>query len=308
MTDPAGPTSPPSRLRGAVVRVVRSAVILYLAWGVTLFFMQPRMLYLPDLAGGGMRDDEIGALEQREGLVRHWIEREGARTEAWLLRASTAAPSRGLVAITHGNAELIDHLLDDARQWRRMGFDVVLPEYRGYGRSTGSPSQDGIVGDTLAAIDWALAQTGRRALVLHGRSLGTGVAMQVAARLGEVGSPHGLELAVLEAPFTSIASYAPRYGLPPFIVRDPYRTDEVLPVLACPVLILHTRDDEVVPIAHARALASLAPARITLVEFDGSHNSGISMTRRYWTAVEQAAARAVPPEAGDRRSVLPDGT
>ena len=308
MTDPAGPTSPPSRLRGAVVRVVRSAVILYLAWGVTLFFMQPRMLYLPDLAGGGMRDDEIGALEQREGLVRHWIEREGARTEAWLLRASTAEPSRGLVAITHGNAELIDHLLDDARQWRRMGFDVVLPEYRGYGRSTGSPSQGGIVGDTLAAIDWALAQTGRRALVLHGRSLGTGVAMQVAARLGEVASPHGLELAVLEAPFTSIASYAPRYGLPPFIVRDPYRTDEVLPILACPVLILHTRDDEVVPIAHGQALASLAPARITLVEFDGSHNSGISMTRQYWTAVEQAAARAVPPEAGDRRSVLPDGT
>ena len=308
MTDPAGPTSPPSRLRGAVVRVVRSAVILYLAWGVTLFFMQPRMLYLPDLAGGGMREDEIGALEQREGLVRHWIERDGSRTEAWLLRAATAEPSRGLVAITHGNAELIDHLLDDARRWRRMGFDVVLPEYRGYGRSTGSPSQDGIVGDTLAAIDWALAQTGRRALVLHGRSLGTGVAMQVAARLGEVASPHGLELAVLEAPFTSIASYAPRYGLPPFIVRDPYRTDEVLPILACPVLILHTRDDEVVPIAHGQALASLAPARITLVEFDGSHNSGISMTRQYWTAVEQAAARAVPPEAADRRSVLPDGT
>ena len=308
MTDPAEPPSPPSRLRGAVVRVVRSAVILYLAWGVTLFFMQPRMLYLPDLAGGGMREDEIGALEQREGLVRHWIERDGSRTEAWLLRAATAEPSRGLVAITHGNAELIDHLLDDARRWRRMGFDVVLPEYRGYGRSTGSPSQDGIVGDTLAAIDWALAQTGRRALVLHGRSLGTGVAMQVAARLGEVASPHGLELAVLEAPFTSIASYAPRYGLPPFIVRDPYRTDEVLPVLGCPVLILHTRDDEVVPIAHGQALASLAPARITLVEFDGSHNSGISMTRQYWTAVEQAAARAVSPEATDRRSVLPDGT
>jgi pimeloyl-ACP methyl ester carboxylesterase len=56
------------------------------------------------------------------------------------------------VSISHGNAELIDHLLDDARQWRRLGFDVVLPEYRGYGRSTGSPSQESIVGDTLAAI------------------------------------------------------------------------------------------------------------------------------------------------------------
>jgi len=84
-------------------------------------------------------------------------------------------------------------------------------------------------------------------------------------------------------------------------VRDPYRTDEILPALACPVLILHTRDDEVVPIAHGRALASLAPARVTLVEFDGGHNSGISMTRQYWTAVEQAANQAVSIEEADRR-------
>ena len=228
--------------------------------------------------------------------MRHWIERDGARTEAWLLRASTAEPARGLVAITHGNAELIDHLLEDAREWRRLGFDVVLPEYRGYGRSTGTPSQDAIVGDTLAAISWALGATGERALVLHGRSLGTGVAMQVAARLDETASAQApaprLLLAVLEAPFTSIASYAPQYGLPPFIVRDPYRTDEVLPTLECPVLILHTRGDEVVPLEHGQALASLAPARVRLVEFDGSHNSGISMTRPYWNAVAEALRAA----------------
>ena len=115
MTDSDRPILPPSRLRSAIARVIRLAVVLYLAWGVTLFFMQPRMLYLPDLAGGGMREDEIDALERRDGLVRHWIDRDGVRVEAWLLRAATAEPSRGLVAIMHGNAELIDHLLDDAR-------------------------------------------------------------------------------------------------------------------------------------------------------------------------------------------------
>lgn len=284
------PTSRPL-WRRTVARVARFVIVLYLAWAVTLFFLQPSMLYMPALAGRGMPEEQIRELEERDGLVRHWIERDGARIEAWLLRATSAEPARGLVAITHGNAELIDFLLDDAREWRRLGFDVVLPEYRGYGRSTGAPSQDGIVGDTLSAIDCALAQTGRHALVLHGRSLGTGVAMQVAARIGEVASPHRLELAVLEAPFTSIASFAPRYGLPEFIVRDPYRTDKVLPTLACPVLLLHARGDEVVPIAHSKALASLAPARVRLVELEGSHNSGISTTHGYWNAVREAVDR-----------------
>lgn len=298
MTSP-NPTKPPTPLwRRTTLRVVRVALLLYLAWGVTLFFLQPKLLYLSALAGRGADEAEIAGLEKRDGLVRHWIERDGARVEAWLLPSKQQA-ARGLVAITHGNAELIDHLLEDAGEWRRMGFDVLLAEYRGYGRSTGSPSQEAIVGDTLAAIDWALAKTARRTLVLHGRSLGTGVAMQVAGRLGEIQAPHALALAVLEAPFTSIASYAPQYGLPQFIVRDPYRTDEVLPTLACPVLILHTRGDEVVPIAHGEALASLAPTRIDLVEFDGTHNSGISMTRAYWEAVENAVGKALPPDAVD---------
>jgi pimeloyl-ACP methyl ester carboxylesterase len=65
------------------------------------------------------------------------------------------------------------------------------------------------------------------------------------------------------------------------------------------VLILHARGDEVVPIAHGQALASLAPSRVELVEFDGTHNSGISMTRAYWHAVEKAAREALPPAASD---------
>lgn len=293
------PTTPPTSRspgwRKALVRVARSLALLYVCWGVALFFLQSQMIYMPALAGPGVDEAGFAALERREGVVRSWIERDGARTEAWLLRTDMVVPARGLVAITHGNAELIDHLLDDAREWRRLGFDVVLPEYRGYGRSTGSPSQEGIVGDVLAAIGRALEESGQSTLILHGRSLGTGVAAQVAARVGQLPSKPTLACAVLEAPFTSLASFAPRYGLPSFIVRDPYRTDLVLPSLACPVLILHAREDEVVPIAHGHALAALAPARVRLVELDGTHNSGISLSRDYWSAVEKAVDVAVAP-------------
>ena len=273
-----------------MLRVIRSLALLYVVWCGVLFALQPSMLYLPALAGTGLQEREIKQYVEQGTLERRWIERDGARVEAWLMRSLREEPARGLVSISHGNAELIDHLGDDARRWRRLGFDVVLPEYRGYGRSTGSPSEEAIVDDTLAAIEWALGVTGHNAVVLHGRSLGTGVATQVAARLGEIPSKPTLELVALEAPFTSIASYAPRYGVPPFLVRDPYRTDEALPTLTCPVVILHTRGDDVVPIEHGRTLASLAPTRISLVEFEGSHNSGISTTNEYWNAIARALA------------------
>jgi pimeloyl-ACP methyl ester carboxylesterase len=271
----------------ALIRVARFLVLFFVAWGVVLFFMQRRMLYLPHIAGAGLRPAEIAQLEEREGLVRHWLERDRARIEVWLFRVQDR-PSRGLVAFAHGNGELIDHALDEARRWRRLGFDVVLPEYRSYGRSTGEPSESAIVGDALAAIEWALDQTTQRTLVLHGRSLGTGVVAQVAARLTTLQSSPELALIVLEAPFTSIASFAPRYGVPEFIVRDPFRTDRVLPTLHCPVLILHARSDEIVPIEHGQTLASLVPTRGRLVAFDGTHNSGISTTADYWRAIADA--------------------
>ena len=283
--------APKTTWRRTGLRVVRSLALLYVAWCVALYALQPTLLYLPALAGGGLPEWKIRDFVEGGEIERHWIERDGARIEVWLLPSLREEPARGLVSIAHGNAELIDSLLDDARRWRKLGFDVVLPEYRGYGRSTGSPSQEAIVGDILDAIGWALGETGHTGLVLHGRSLGTGVVAQVAARLGEIPSKPTLELMALEAPFTSIASFAPRYGVPSFIVRDPYRTDEVLPTLACPVVILHTRDDEVVPIAHGHALAALAPTRISLVELEGSHNSGISLTQEYWNAI----ARALEP-------------
>lgn len=273
-----------------MLRVIRSLALLYVGWCGVLYFLQPSMLYLPVLAGTGLQEREIEQYVEQGTLERHWIDRDGASVEAWLMRSLREEPARGLVSISHGNAELIDHLWDDARRWRRLGFDVVLPEYRGYGRSTGSPSEEAIVDDALEAIEWALGRTGHDTVVLHGRSLGTGVAAQVAARLGEIPSKPTLELVALEAPFTSIASYAPRYGVPPFLVRDPYRTDEVLPTLTCPVIILHTRGDDVVPIEHGRMLASLAPTRISLVEFEGSHNSGISTTNAYWNAIARALA------------------
>lgn len=254
------------------------AVGLYLAWCAFLWSMQARMLYPAAMAGPGLPDAAIAA---ERDVERMWIEQDdGARTEAWLVRTGSA-PSRGLVGFLHGNAELIDDALFEAREWTRRGFDVVLPEYRGYGRTPGTPSQARIVPDVVRAIGEASERTGANRVVLHGRSLGSGVAAQVAVEVED-----RLAGLVLESPFRSVAAFAWRFGVPPAFVRDPYRTDRVLPSLAVPILILHATDDEIVPVADGRVLAGLNP-RARLVELEGSHNSGLSGQSGYWTAIDE---------------------
>jgi len=247
------------------------------------------MLFLPQVAGIGLTEDAIAA-EPR--IVRRWLAQDdGVKTEAWLVRAlPTGRTPRGLVVFTHGNAELIDHALHEAEAWTQRGYDVLLPEYRGYGRTPGTPGETRIVADILAHLDAELAANRARPIVLHGRSLGTGVAAQVAARIverdGSTEAPTTIAALILESPFASIASFAAGYGAPTFIVRNPFRTDQVLPDLACPILILHAREDEVVPIAHARTLGMLQP-RAVVVELDGSHNSGLSADDAYWRAIDR---------------------
>ncbi len=288
--DPAAKESTTrTRFGSVVVRVARVTLVAYIVWLVALWFVQDRMLFLPQVAGIGLTED---AIAEEPRIVRRWLAQDdGVETEAWLVRALPAGRTpHGLVVFTHGNAELIDHTLHEAEEWTQRGYDVLLPEYRGYGRTPGTPGEARIVADVLAHLDAELATRGARPVVLHGRSLGTGVATQVAARVAERNSdtriPTPITALILESPFTSIAAFAAGYGAPAFIVRHPFRTDEVLPNLACPILILHAREDEVVPIAHARRLGSLQP-RATLVELDGSHNSGISADPAYWNAIDR---------------------
>lgn len=259
----------------------------YLIWCLVLSLLERRLVYLPHLAGEPTPDARIDADPRIERL---WLTHpDGTRTESWLVRAP--APSRGLACFLHGNGELIDGTLHEARLWNARGHDALLVEYRGYGRSGGSPSQRAIVPDTLRMVEQALARTGHSSFILHGRSLGTGVAAQVAAR-----APTRTDALVLESPFTSIAGFAWRYGIPPFLVSNSYRTDAVLPTLGMPVLILNARDDEIIPFDHGVRLARIA-RNARHVALEGSHNSGLSLDPAYWSAIDTLLAdiHAAPP-------------
>jgi fermentation-respiration switch protein FrsA (DUF1100 family) len=251
--------------------------LIYVGWCAFLYFMQDRMMFPRGMAAAATPEEIIPPT-----ITRLWVAtKDGTKTEGWLLPFKTSNGERApAVILTHGNAELIDDCLGDAARWNARGFHVLLCEYRGYGRSGGSPGQKGISADVAAFYDLLAARedVAPARIYAHGRSLGAAVAVQLAAARPIAGL-------ILESPFKSAASFAVRFGAPPFLVKSPFRTDRVLPTLRTPVLMLHSTEDDIIPVAHSRALKAVRPDA-TLVEMTGGHNSGLSNRREYWAAID----------------------
>jgi len=142
-------------------------------------------------------------------VQRIWLEKDQGPVEGWLLQGlGVAAEKPGpAVLIAHGNRELIDFYLDRARAYRRMGFTVLLAEYRGYGRSAGAPSRQRIAADFERFFDRlaSLPFVDAKRIVFHGRSLGGAV-------LSELSRQRPPAALIVESTFTSIKAMA--HGAP----------------------------------------------------------------------------------------------
>jgi fermentation-respiration switch protein FrsA (DUF1100 family) len=216
---------------------------LVAAYWLLLFFAQRAMLF----------PRSFGAAPPRPGDAEQlWLSTPVGRIEAWYLPPATppSAPAP-LLLFAHGNGELIDHWSAGFVEPRAWGFGVLLVEYPGYGRSEGAPSEASIRAAMLAAYDWAKAdqRVDARRIVAHGRSLGGGAVCLLAAA-------RPLAALILESTFTSVRAFAPRFGGPSFLVRDPFDNLAVLADYRGPLLVLHGERDEVIPSTHGRALAA----------------------------------------------------
>ncbi len=195
---------------------------------------------------------------------------EAAHVEAWFFAADGNPATAPTIVLTHGNAELIDDLVPTATEWSRLGYHVLLPEYRGYGRCGDSPSEQGIVQDVCHFIDRLKARPDVDAdrIAMIGRSIGCGVACQVALR-------HDPTALILIVPPARIDSMAWTYGFPSFLVDHPFRSDLALPKIDAPVLIIQRERDEIVPDHHAGILHGAAH-NSRLLRVQGSHNVAAS--------------------------------
>lgn len=216
------------------------------------------------------------------GLERFWLDTKEGKVEVWLLPGVDVDTSRPgpAVVFTHGNAELIDHWPDALARYRELGVTVVLPEYRGYGRSAGTPSEAAIR-DDLHALHARLSEhpliDGSR-LVYHGRSLGGGAACTLLER-------HPPRALILESTFTSVVDVAGAMFVPSFLIVDRFDNLAALKRYEGPLLVFHGTRDKVIPVEHGRRLAA-AHEGAELVVYDAGHNDFPPPGSDYWERIE----------------------
>ncbi len=233
--------------------------------------MEGRFLYFPTrtLAAKpesfGLRADELSLLAE-----------DGVRLHGWWIKG---VGGRALLFF-HGNAGNAADRLDRARILNeRLGLDVFLVDYRGYGKSEGDPSEEGLYRDARAVYDHALSRFHANQVVLFGESLGSAVAIQLATEQTSAG-------VVLETPFLSIPAMARRHYpfVPGFLIRSRYDNEEKIASVSAPKLFLVAEKDEIAPPEHGRRLFELAREPKTLFVIPGSGHNDTYVTggEAYW--------------------------
>lgn len=229
-----------------------------------LGWFEKRMIYLP-LRGGG-RDPASHGLPARDLYLEA---EDGVRLHAWWVPALEEDPPTLL--FFHGNAGNLTHRIELLRLLRQSGPQILALEYRGYGRSQGSPSEEGLYRDARAAYrELERRGVAPERLVIHGRSLGGAVAARLAAE-------HRCAGLVLESTFTSVPDMAAlRFGRPAaWLVRSRFPVEETVRRLDVPVLILHGEEDDTIPVSMSRRLHRAAGGRAELWLVPGAHHNDL---------------------------------
>ncbi len=238
-----------------LLKLAAGATGVYVAIAATMFVTQRRLIYLPDASR--VAPATLGLVGVAERLIETG---DGARLVTWYRPAPSERPT---LVYFHGNAGNLAHRASRIAAFIRAGYGVLMLSYRGYGGSTGRPSERANVADGLRVLDM-LAGEGvpDRDVVLYGESLGSGVAVQVAAA-------RRVRAVILDAPFTSLTDVAQRaypfLPVRPFLL-DRYESIKYIRRIAAPLLILHGARDRVVPVALGRALFAAArePKRLEI--------------------------------------------
>jgi hypothetical protein len=277
-----------SRLRRLARSALRIAGLLLVLSAIMLLF-ERKLIYFPQRAHDvGPRD--LGLAFEDLRLTAE----DGVRVHAFYL--PPPGPPRWTVLFAHGNAGNVSHRLDRALFFQsRLGAAVLLFDYRGYGRSEGSPDEEGTYRDARAAHRWLVEEKRVPAdrLVLFGESLGSAVALDLALA-------RPCRALVLEAPFASVPAMA--RAVYPFLplwplVRTRYDNEAKAPRLGVPLLVLHGAGDDLVPIAQGRRVFDAAPPPKRFFEIPGAgHNDTYVVGgQAYWDALRDFLDTLPPP-------------
>jgi uncharacterized protein len=244
--------------------IFRSIVLAYLAGGIIIFLIQDLILFHPKQLAATYK------FSFDQPFIEHNI--EGANGRNLNILQFTVAAKKGTILFFHGNMQHVEHYKKYIPFFTNLGYEVWMPDYPGFGKSTGKRTEEAITKDAQIVYDLATKQTLPDSIIIYGKSIGTGVAAQLA-------SVKSCRRLILETPYYSIAALAKHYfPIYPVALLSNYHfpTNQYLKKIIAPVTILHGTADEVIPFGQSKKLKEEHPA-VQLIEIDkGKHNNLLS--------------------------------
>ncbi|MCK5683165.1 alpha/beta hydrolase [bacterium] len=254
-----------------IVKLVIGSLILISGM---LYFFQGKFVYAPSKkyigtpADIGIKFEEVFFKSKNDVKICGWY--------------VPAVPGDYTILFCHGNAGNISHRLKTLKIMHDLGYNFLIFDYQGYGKSEGTPTEEGTYSDTRAAYDYLINEKkcSEDKIIFQARSLGGGIATKVVT---EKNPP----VYILESTFTSVADVARKiYPFLPvdLLTRIKYPTIDNLKSISCPIFFVHSPDDEVIPFSHGKKLYESYNGKKTFFQLKGGHNEGLRISEKEYTA------------------------
>jgi pimeloyl-ACP methyl ester carboxylesterase len=290
-----------------VVWTIVGLVMIFVTIAAIIIAAQERLLYIPVVAGykrcsdnpEGYRSPSDWGVSYREFFVNT---QDGEKIHGWSIQQ---APKKATIIFCHENAGNLGFRVNNlVAIANKLCVNVIAFDYRGYGDSTGEPSEIGLIADTEAVYKYVTGELGLKEIFLYGRSLGGAVAIQYAALLGQRNDPYIRGL-IVENTFTSIADMIDEIFpflnwsiIKKFFLRLKWESHKWIQFVACPILLIVGMKDELVPPSHSLSLKTFCEKNEIVSELltieDGHHNDTWAVGgQRYWDTQAKFIARNI---------------
>ncbi|WP_055075656.1 alpha/beta hydrolase [Pseudanabaena sp. 'Roaring Creek'] len=280
--------------------VIRILVFAYLGLAIALYFGQSNLIYMPS--------KDLLETPKDNGLKFEDIQittKDNINLYGWFVPATDSDPiGKSIILFCHGNGGNISNRVSYLPIFRDLGLSTLLFDYRGYGKSDGTPTEEGTYADVEAAWQYLTQekQIPPKKIIIYGESLGGAIASYLAQNLAQKTSQdYGQDYKnaarglILASTFTSVSDRAAE--LYPFLPirllsQFSYNSIDRLPKIKIPVLIIHSIDDEIIPFHHGERNFQSANLPKKLLKIKGDHNGGfLDSLETYRTGISEFVQR-----------------
>ncbi len=261
-----------NKMGSMLISIIVVLLVAYSVWALTLYYMQSTFLYGP-VREVTYTPDELG-LDFENVFFKT---EDGVKLNGWYVPDGN---SKFTLLFCHGNGGNMMHRLDSINFFYNLGLSCFIFDYRGYGNSSGKPTEEGTYLDAAAAYKWLTEEKNvpPEDIIFFGRSLGGSIAAQLATKV----TPASL---IIESAFTSYADIGRKfYPYMPvkWFAKFNYRTIDYVRDVHCPVMIIHSRNDEIIPFEFGLQLHEAVNEPNEFVEIFGSHNDGFLSSNKIY--------------------------